>query len=333
MGLSDLRQLHFLQPLWLLLLPLLWLFAAGMLRRRTAGGAWAGVLSEEVLGALRLDRGAGGSSPWLLAALAWTLAVVALAGPAWRRVQSAGYHAPDDWVIVLDVSLSMAAADVAPDRISRARYAIDDLLGAAHDARVALIVFAGEPHTVVPLTSDVATIKGLLKPLGPALMPEAGDALAPALEQAGRLMYQSGSRGAQVLVLSDGVEDPAGALAAARRLREAGAVVHVVGVGTAAGAPLKDGRGGFVHDANGDSVLTRLPVDELQHLAAAGGGRYVGIDAVGQLIAALRAPHASPLAGGELDVRRQVPQWRNEGAWLLPPILLLASLFARRGWL
>ncbi|WP_312632366.1 vWA domain-containing protein, partial [Mammaliicoccus sciuri] len=87
-------------------------------------------------------------------------------------------------VVVLDLSPSMAAADLQPDRVTRARYAIDDLLGAARDARVGLVAFSDEPYTVSPLTDDVATVRALSQPLAPGIMPSAGDQLAPALRQA-----------------------------------------------------------------------------------------------------------------------------------------------------
>ncbi|MFX9023860.1 VWA domain-containing protein, partial [Acinetobacter baumannii] len=81
----------------------------------------------------------------------------------------------------------MAASDMTPDRVTRARYAVDDLLGAARDARVGLVVVSGEAYTVSPLTEDVATIRGLLPPLAPSIMPGSGDQLAPALETAAKL--------------------------------------------------------------------------------------------------------------------------------------------------
>src|SRR3546814_3900448 len=85
----------------------------------------------------------------------------------------------------------MAARDLSPDRVTRARYALDDLLGAAHGARVALIAFSDEAYTVTPLTDDVATVRTLLPPLAPDIMPTPGDQLAPALAQAGKLLGRS----------------------------------------------------------------------------------------------------------------------------------------------
>jgi Ca-activated chloride channel family protein len=333
MDVSALRLFHFLHPAWLYMLPPLLLFAGWLLWRQARAGAWSQVLDAELFTALRLDAGGRNDAPWILLTVTWVLSVFALAGPAWQRLQGAGYRAPEDWVVVLDLSPSMTVADLPPDRATRARFAIDDLLGAAHDARVGLIVFAGEAHTVAPLTTDVATIRGLLRPLAPSLMPESGDALGPALDQAARLLRQSGSRRAKILVLSDGFTDPSHALASARRLREQGAEVDVIGIGTRDGAPLKDAQGGFVHDEQGRGVLAKLPLDQLQRLASAGGGRYWSLDELGPLIATLQARHANPLNEDDLAAETQVASWRNEGIWLLPPILLLTVMFARRGWL
>jgi Ca-activated chloride channel family protein len=259
--------------------------------------------------------------------------VLALAGPTWHQLPSQAYRAPGDWVVVLDLSPSMAVADVPPDRATRARYAIDDILTAAHDARVALVVFAGEAHTVVPLTTDGATIRALAQSLTPAIMPEAGDDLTPALDAAQNLFAQAGSQHGKVIVLSDGFADPAEALKAAAALHKDGAELEVVGIGTREGAPAVDEKGAFLHDAQGASVLAKLPVDELARLASAGGGRYWPLSDVAAMLTALHGESGNPLEDRAQATQLEVGAWRNEGIWLLPPLLLFASLFARRGWI
>jgi Ca-activated chloride channel family protein len=227
----------------------------------------------------------------------------------------------------------MGAGDVSPDRATRARYAIADFLSAAHDARVGLVVFAGEQHVVAPLTTDVETVRALLQPLAPELMPEAGDKLAPALDEAGRLLQAVGAGHGRVVVLSDGFADQAQSLQAAQRLRQKGNTVDIVGVGTARGAPEPDGEGGFVHDAQGRSVLARMPTDLLQRVAAAGGGSFVPLSGVAHLIATLQAESSRTLDAGAAAPGMRVESWSNGGVWLLPLLLLLAALVARRGWL
>jgi Ca-activated chloride channel family protein len=236
--------------------------------------------------------------------------------------------------LVLDLSPSMAASDVSPSRVARARYAAADILSGAHDARVALVAFAGEAHTVTPLTSDVATARILLQPLAPSLMPESGDRLAPALEESQRLLSAGGyTRHGEVIVLSDGVSDPVEALRVAQELREQGSTVNVVGVGTQTGAPEPNGKGDFLRDANGRPEVTRLQAEQLQHIAAAGGGEFVRASAVSGLLSSLEAQHVRSFdADKASSTQTHLSAWQNEGIWLLPPLLLLAAWLARRGW-
>lgn len=333
MDLNAFAHFHFLYPRWLFTIPALALVAAWFLWRTRHAGRWDAVVEAGLIGALRLEEGRRRGSPWLPLGIAWILAALALAGPAWRRVESTAYREPADWLVLLDLSPSMNAADLAPNRITRAHYLIDDLLNAAGDARVGLVAFAGEAHTVVPLTTDVATIRALLQPLVPSIMPESGHDLAPALEQAAALLRQTHSRDAHLIVLTDGLDDPAQALAAAAGLAKSGAHLEVVGVGTTAGAPEPDGSGGFAHDAAGKLVLAKLPVDLLQRLAAAGAGRYWSSAEFGDLVHALRADGASPLEDVEAAKANRVDAWRNEGYWLILPLLLVGASLARRGWL
>ncbi|MGH8300513.1 MAG: VWA domain-containing protein [Steroidobacteraceae bacterium] len=325
-------RFHFLHPYWLLALPPLIGLAAWLARRRGRDGGWPHLLDGELLTLLRLSEGGAGRSPWLLVGLVWALAVVALAGPTWQRQITPAYRAPASWIVALDVSPSMDAADVPPSRIARARYAIDDLLSAAKDARVGLVAFAGDAYTVAPLTSDVATVRNLAQPLAPSLMPESGNRLAPALEEAARLLQASPGKDRHVIVLTDGFSDPAKALVAAQQLHRNGISVDVIGVGTASGAPAPDGNGGFVRDAQGRVVLTRLDSDLLQRVARAGGGRFVALSALPSLVADLHRSGSREMSSSVAAPHVRLASWLNDGVWLLPPLLLLAALIARRGW-
>jgi Ca-activated chloride channel homolog len=133
-------------------------------------------------------------------------------------------------------------------------------------------------------------------------------------------------------VLSDGSTDPSQALSAAQKLAAQGAEVEIVGIGTPDGAPLKDAKGGFVHDGQGRSVLAKLPIDELRRISSAGHGQYWALDQLKLLIAALDEHRVTPLQDNGVATEQKVESWRNEGIWLMPPILLLALMLARRGW-
>jgi Ca-activated chloride channel homolog len=334
---AFLHAFHFLRPWWLLALPPLYALVFWLARRRARNGDWSDVIDAELLPALRLDGGndehtARAASPWPWLALAWTVAVLALAGPSWQQDRTAAYRAPAAWVLLLDLSPSMAASDVAPDRVTRARYVLDDMLDAAHDARVALVAFGDEAYTVTPLTQDVATVRALLPSLSPDIMPSTGDHLAPALQQAQKLLATSGAKDKRIVLLSDGFDDPASAMRAAAALKAQGVTISVVGIGTASGAPTPDASGGFAQDANGKPVLARLDADRLRQLATVGGGRYADPPGVPALISGLQA---SALPSGEAvaDNSVEVARWRDAGAYLLPALLLLAALLTRRRWL
>jgi Ca-activated chloride channel family protein len=306
MGLSHL-PFHFLHPAWLLALPPLLLLTIWLARAAGADANWSRIVDAQLLTLLRVQEGRRGKAPWFLLGAIWTLAVLALASPAWNRTQSPAFRAPAAWVVVMDLSPSMAASDVSPNRVTRARYAAMDLVSEAHDARVGLVAFAGEPHIVAPLTTDISTVRLLLQPLAPSLMPEAGDRLGPALEEAQRLLEAGTSKHGQIIVFSDGSSDPVEALRVARQLRENGTSVSIVGVGNAKGA--------------------------LQRVATAGGGAYVPVSGMAGLLARLQSAQSQELETSAAHADVRLNTWQNGGVWLLPPLLLLAALLARRGWI
>ena len=217
------HNFHFIRPLWLLALPLLWGLGLWLARRSNADGNWNRLIDAELLNGLLLDKPARSTwTPWPWLILAWTLATLAMAGPSWQQAPVTAYRGHDAWVFILDLSPSMAATDVAPNRYTRARFALEDLLSAAKDARVALIAFSDEPYIVTPLTEDVATVRSLLPPLAPDIMPTAGHNLTPALQQAAEMLKHSGSKDGRIIVLADGFNDASTAFGEASKLQQIG---------------------------------------------------------------------------------------------------------------
>jgi len=325
-------EFHFLRPAWFLaLVPalflLLWLW-----RRRGNGGGWQSIVAPALLPYLLLDRGhVMQRVPLALLGLGWLLAVTALAGPAWERQPQPVYRVPVDRVLVLDLSPSMAAADLRPDRLTRARLAVQALLAGAQEGRTALVVFGAEPHVVTPLTDDTATIEALLPALSTDILPAPGDRAGPALRMAAELLRRVGSTRGEVLLLSDGISDPADALEAIQELRRRNVSTSVLGVGTTAGAPAPDAQGGFVTGAGGGVRLARLDETGLTALARAGGGRYrrLGEGPVTALLSQTIARNPAQA----LDGKQGLERWVEQGPWLLLPLLLIAAGGFRRGWL
>ncbi|MDH5298405.1 MAG: VWA domain-containing protein, partial [Desulfobulbaceae bacterium] len=181
---------HFLRPLWLLaVLPGAGLFYA-LWRRHGQGGQWQKVIDAALLPFLMGRDLADNRSHRPLTALlaAWLLASVSLAGPTWEKLPQPVHKKQDALVLIQDLSLSLYAQDLAPDRLTRARHKLMDILAARTEGTTALIVYAGDAHVVCPLTDDTRTIAAMLPALSPELMPRYGSNIEEAVELALQLL-------------------------------------------------------------------------------------------------------------------------------------------------
>ena len=319
--------LHFLRPWWwLALLPLplaLWMLA------RNGGGraALAKLADAALLPHLVSSNGARRRLALGLVASAWLLAVAALSGPAWQKIAAPLYVNGAARVVVLSLSDDMLAQDMQPDRMTRARFAVRDLLNDAGDARMALVAYAGAAFTVAPLTDDKNTILNLLQALKPDVMPVPGNDAAAGIRQGVELLQQAHAKGGEI-VLVTGTADAA-AVAQAKTARAKGVRVDVLGVGTREGAPVPKQGGGFA-SGSGGTLMARRDDAALRAVANAGGGRYVVLQADGAGASAFGAPVAE---AGHASHAERAQLWRDGGIWLLPALLILAALAFRRGWL
>ena len=217
------------------------------------------------------------------------LLVLAAARPQWGSREFANQRNAADLVIVLDISLSMTATDEAPSRLERAQAEITRLIEAERGNRFGLVLFAGTAILRSPLTTDAQAISELVLRAGrEGGLIRVGSDLGAALEQAGLILAASESPGKAVLVVSDG-EDHVGSFAAqAASLRESGVVVLTAGVGTPEGSTLLETNSrvgsGLKLDSSGEPVITRLDQENLEEIAAAGGGRYLRLDAETNLL-------------------------------------------------
>jgi Ca-activated chloride channel homolog len=326
---AILQQFHFLRPWWLIALALLPLLVWLGLQRNAAQGELSRLVDAELLPHLLRGRAGNRQLPLWLFALGWALCALALAGPAWDRVTQPLYASRPAQVVAISLSQHMLALDVAPSRLDRARYKVRDLLASNHDGLNALIGYAGEAFVVAPLTSDANSLNDLLDALAPDTMPVDGDNPALAIERGVALIRDAGASGGSLVLITD--QAGADADAAARKANAAGVRVSVLGVGTPQGGPVPQSDGGFLHDAQGDMTLARRDDVALGALAAAGGGSYVAMTAdhrdIDVLHAQLRDAPVTAATGQVGD------EWQDRGPWLLLPLLLIAALAFRRGWL
>jgi len=319
--------LHFIRPYWLLLLPLVIILPWWWHRSRRPSGDWSRVCDPHLLRWLSVKQASEksrGGGRWL-AAMALLICILALAGPSWQKLPDSAFSARDARVIVLDLSRSMLAEDLRPNRLTRARFRLADLLDATEEGQTGMVSFAGDAYVVSPLTNDMNTIANLLPALQPDIIPVAGSRADRALVLAASLLERAGLSRGEILLVTDSADSRLAAKA--RELRDDGIFTSVLAVGTVDGAPVPSA-GGFVSDRAGNVVITKLDRPGLQAVAEAGGGNYTEL-----------GPSASESAlwqdlGGSEFARREDAlgeRWKDAGPWLVLLLLPLAVLGFRRG--
>ncbi len=269
--------IEFARPWMLLLLPL----------APVALVAWALGVRRAAARARQLSRTRSAPPPYAAAGLftlAAVTAVVAAAQPRWGTRESKVERTGADLVIVLDISRSMAARDVAPDRLAAAKTTIDATLDRLGRDRVGLVVFAGEARIRFPLTTDLTAAHQVVDTLETGVIFVPGGTNAGAgLKEAVALLNEEGGSGQVILLLTDGDDLEGDFVEGAQLVAQSGATLLVAGVGTPGGGtiPVADPRNGREQpklDADGAPIVTKLDEPFLRALAAAAGGRYLGAD-------------------------------------------------------
>ncbi|MDI9736939.1 VWA domain-containing protein [Stutzerimonas stutzeri] len=323
---------HLLRPWWLAIVPLLAWLLWRLWHRQLQVGRWQRLLPEAFHAAL-LTRGRLRHSrlPWLALGLAWLLAVIALLGPSWQRFEQPSIKRSDPLVVLLEVTPSMLAADVAPTRLEQAKRKLLDLLERRQDVQTAVVVFAGSAHTLVPLSDDLATTRNLLAAVHPALMPEPGQRADLAVARGLELLRQAGLGRGRLLLIGSSLDQHERS-AIATLLQGQGERLLMLGVGTEQGAPIAGENGSLLKDTNGAILIPRLDNAGLQRFAAELGGRYRQARLGDEDLAALGLLDQAGTLQRDDEVTR-LEAWLDQGYWLLLPLLLLAALAGRRGWL
>jgi len=331
-----LENFHFIEPLWLLallpLLPLAW----ALLRSGGGDNPWRRIVDARLLPILMggKPRKTSRAAPWLATA-GWIIAVLALANPTWQRKPQPVYQTTAATVVVLDLARSMNSRDLAPSRLVRARYKIEDVLARSAEGQTALVVYAGDAFTVSPLTRDAKTIRALLPVLDPSLMPADGSRADLGLLKAGQLLHQAGASSGVVLLIADAVAPDALAASerAAQRLKGDGYRVSVLGVGAEDGATLRNATDAARGDGAGNIAHPRMDVESLRALAQAGGGEYRSISDSGEALGALLRDEQRAQASGAIPADATAQGWKELGPYLSLLLLPLAALAFRRNWL
>ncbi|MDF1766092.1 MAG: VWA domain-containing protein [Gammaproteobacteria bacterium] len=331
---SLIENFQFLRPLWLLALVPAILLIAALWRLNSSVTAWDRAIDHELLPFL-LDRSKNASqrTPLVLLLVVWTLSSLALAGPVWEKLPQPVQKREDALVIVLDLSLSMFAPDHNPSRVDLAKRKLRDVLALRDEGQTALVVYAGDAHTVTPLTDDVVTIEALVPSLNPNIMPLFGSDPIAALSLAIELLKNTDGASGKILLMTDGIAGFDEEQRIADLLEGTGNELLVMGIGTEEGAPIRTNDGNLLTDERGTIIVPKLNRNLLTSLANRVGGRYHDIQLADSDLAYLLS-EINPLDNEALsDVEEEFDVWYEAGPWLLLLVLPLAAFSFRRGWL
>jgi Ca-activated chloride channel family protein len=251
----------------------------------------------------------------------------ALARPQWGIVREKVEREGVDVVVVLDTSGSMATPDIAPSRFFLARQALLQLIGRLEGDRFALVAFEGEAYPLVPLTLDADAVGLFLETVEPGIVPAPGTSLGVGLAKGLEVFVDKERRNKAMVLVSDGEDLEGQVEEAVSRAKEAGVVVHAVGVGTEGGQPVPevdaDGRvTGYKRDENGGAVVSRLQMQTLEEVARGTGGRAFRITPADSSLSGL----AAAIEGMERKAQASEYSYRRKERFQVPLAVGLGSL-------
>ncbi|WP_339722561.1 VWA domain-containing protein [uncultured Paraglaciecola sp.] len=331
---SVLNEFHFIRPHWLwLIIPLL--IMVGLIRyvhKQQSG--WQSVLASHLYQHLITTQGIKKVRPPLfLLGFCWVLATVSLAGPTWERLPQPVYQLNAGKVVLMDMSLSMRATDVKPDRLTRAKYKAIDLVNAITEGETGLVAYAGDAFTISPLSSDAQNLTTLIPSLTPEIMPIAGSDPALGLQAAIELLSNAGYQQGEIFWITDGINN--------QQMKEVSEIFNtsmfrlsVLGVGTEEGAPIQLIDGELLKDSRGAIVVPKLTVNNLKSLSRSSGGRYASMQSDDSDINYLIEQNLieqTPTKDEDDNKESFGDKWQEMGPYLLLLIIPFAAYSFRRG--
>lgn len=260
----------------LAVIPLLLVFYVVMMRKKKKAIAEFGCL--ELLQPLMPLRSPKRESwKFLLTVIALFFVIVGMSGPQFgsklQQVKKNGV----ELMIALDVSNSMLAQDIKPNRLEKAKMAISRMVEKLSNDKIGMIVFAGDAYVQLPITTDYSSAKLFLSGVSTEVVPVQGTAIGSAIDLASRSFTPETEVSKAIIVITDGENHQDDAVAAAKAAREQGIVVHTIGMGLNQGSPIPEtaNPGQFMKDGQGNIVISKLDEETLKDIAKAGEGLYV----------------------------------------------------------
>lgn len=268
---------------------------------------------------------------WLLF-MSIAVTIFMIAGPQFGSKLETVKRQGVEIMICLDVSNSMMAEDIQPNRLEKAKQMLSRMTDSFTDDKVGLIVFAGDAFTQLPITSDYISAKMFMSSITPSMISTQGTAIGAAINLAMRSFTPNENSGKTIMLITDGEnheDDPVKAAAAAA---EKGVNVNIVGIGLPKGAPIPlDNGNGYMRDGNGNIVITQLNEQMCQEIAAAGKGIYVRADNTNSALRALQS-EINKMDKAELEskVYSEYDERFQTLAWIVLILLILEYLILER---
>ncbi|WP_332308960.1 vWA domain-containing protein [Enterovibrio coralii] len=268
----------------------------------------------------------GKAKRWPIVALAagWLIAVIALAGPSWQKVEIPAVNLAGARVLVMDMSRSMYATDIAPNRLDQARFKALDMLPEWKEGSTGLVAYAGDGYIVSPLTDDASTLRNLIPNLSPEIMPIQGSNPAAGIQQAIDLLKQAGYADGDIVLMTDGMSQSE-SKAALNVLKGTKYRVSILAVGTQQGAPIKLPNGSLL-EQNGAPVIAKLDLDTLSAITKETGGILQLWQPTNRDVENIAAYTSKPQDGVAEGKSKSIEERINEGFWLIIPLVLLTLL-------
>ncbi len=228
------------------------------------------------------------TSKFILVSVAFALGVIAVMNPRKPGASTAVNKKGIDIAIALDVSKSMLAADLAPNRLERAKQFVTKLMNEMPNDRIALVLFAGKAYLQMPLTTDHGAAQLFVSSASPDAVPQQGTVISDALEISANSFDAADKKFKTVLLISDGEDHDEDAVATAKKLSEQGVMINTIGIGSPEGATIPDPATGDVKkDDAGNTVVSKLNEDVLKQIATETNGVYLRLQSSDEAVAVL----------------------------------------------
>lgn len=327
-----LADFHLLRPFWLLaLLPVAviwWL----LLTRRQDRSPWQQLIASHLQPIVLISQQLQHKQPWAmpLLALCWLLSVLALSGPTWQKLPQPALTVNNATVLIMDMSLSMRATDMAPDRLTQQRFKALDFVEMLKEGDLALISFAAEAFVISPLTPDHNNISLQIPTLRPELMPAQGSNILSALQLAASLLQQAGYPTGDIVLFTDGFDSDS-YNEIQQLLNNWPYRLSILAFGQSEGAVVRLENGELLKNRQGAVVIPRVPLQQLQVLARQGGGVFQAATADNRDLQAIVDNRLS--SNNQRQPEQQVftgDQWQDNAVYLVWLLLPLALWLARR---